>query len=314
MATALAIKTDALASRVTDALNRWRFEAAVQGVLATPPLRPGDRPFAALSMVQKRDVAPYLLAIKSFARQARPGRIVVVADPTLDEQDRAVIRWHVPGVEIRDAAAFRRPAVPVGGTWERLCAIAEMNQETSVVQIDADTVTLGYPHEVIEGALAGQSFVLRPEPDAEIVDLASAAATGREILKRTRHVQAVSEARIDELDGAYRYVRGCSGFTGFGRGALTPDGLDAVSAQMRALHGARWDEWGTEQIASNLLAASAPGAFMLPHPRYCNGDGLKPATVLVHFIGYLRFKGRDYERCARQAIRALAAEPESAPC
>ncbi len=285
---------------LTERLNRWRFQRAVRAMLRTPPVAPGHHGFAVLSQVHQRDVLPYLLAIKSFAHHARPRRIVLVADPSLRPEDRALVREHVPSVEIVDAASFRRPALPVGGTWERLSAIAEINHECSVVQLDADTVTFGEPTEVIEAAVAGRSFVIRSEAGVEIVSLQQAAATGRALLATSRHIQAAAEARMDELAdlGGLRYARGCSGFTGFGRGALTPQRLAEVSARMRSLHGARWDEWGTEQVTSNLMAASAPGAAMLPHPRYCNADSLDRSTVLAHYIGYARYTSRDYERRA----------------
>jgi hypothetical protein len=219
-----------------------------------------------------------------------------------------LIQRHVQGAEIRKAADFRRPALPVGGTWERLAAIAAFNAECSIVQLDADTVTLGEVTEVVEAACNGRSFVLRPEPDEQIVDLFTAAAVGRRKLEESMHIQAIAEARLTELSDpdTRRYVRGCSGFTGFGRGALTPSALDDLSRQMRGLHGPRWDEWGSEQVASNLLAASAPEAFMLPHPRYCNANHQTPTTALTHYIGYMRFKTQAYESQAREAARRLS--------
>ncbi len=293
---------------LAERLNQMRFETAASAMRGTRPVAPGDRDFTVLSMVRRKDLMAYLLAIKSFALRARPARIVVVADPTLERADTDLIRRHVRGVEVREAGEFRRPALPVGGTWERLSAIAALNSECSVVQLDADTVTLGEVPEVVEAALSGWSFVLRPEPGEQIVDLARAAAVGRRKLEESAHIQAVAESRLMELSDPHtrRYVRGCSGFTGFGRGALDPLALDDLSGQMRGLHGERWNEWGSEQVASNLLAASAPAAFMLPHPRYCNADHQTRATVLAHYIGYVRFRTRAYENHARQAARTLS--------
>lgn len=287
--------------------NRLRFDLAVQAIRATPPVTRGEEPFTALSMVRHSDVLAYLLAIKTFARHARPQRIVVIADPNLQPDDKALIRRHAPGVEILPAEDFRHPSLPVGGCWERLAAIAAMNAETAVVQVDADTVTFGEPTEVLRAMRDGRSFLLRAEPDSRVVELAAAAADGRARLAHTGHIQAVAEARLDELvkPELYRYARGCAGFSGFGRGALSPEKLRYVTGQMRAIHGARWTEWGTEQVMSNLLVASAPGGFLLPHPRYCNADGLCSATVLAHYIGYVRFRTRDYETRARHAARQL---------
>lgn len=292
----------------TERINRWLFQLAVQDILRTPPVPRGRAPFIALSMVHHRDVLPYLLAIKTFAFAAKPERIVLVADPTLSEEDRAVIRRHVPAIEILEAADFRRPALPVGGTWERLAAIASLSHEGSVVQLDADTVTFGEPDEVVQAAVQGRSFVIRSEGGVEIADLPTASALGRKLLAQSQHIQVAAESRLDELPGPhrFRYVRGCSGFTGFGVGALTPELLDEVSGSMRAIHGERWDEWGTEQVTSNLLAASAPEAFLLPHPRYCNADAMSAQTVLSHYIGYARHTSRDYERRARRAAKTLS--------
>ena len=288
-------------------LNRVLFNRVAGAVLSTPPAHRGSAAFCALSMVHHRDVVPYLLAIKSFILYAGPARVVVVADPTLNAEDRAVLRQHVPHIEILEAADFRRPALPVGGTWERLAAISVLCADVSVVQLDADTLTLGPPIEVVSALLVGRSFVVRSEAGVEIVDVSTAAAEGRRRAESSNHVQVAAEACLPQLNPleSFRSARGCSGFTGFGRAHISLALLTDVSAQFRALLRARWDEWGTEQVTSNLLAASAPGAFMLPHPRYCNADSQAAETVLAHYIGYARFTSRAYERQARQTIARL---------
>lgn len=281
-------------------INRLLFQRAARNILETPPLGRGSERFTALSMVQHRDVVPYLVAIKSFVHHARPERVVLIADPSLTRDDESVLRGHVPFLEIMRAASFRRPSIPVGGTWERLTAIAELCSEASVVQLDADTVTMAKPHSVIEAFKGGRSFLLRSEGGVEIQDLAAARTEGLERGKKTAHVQVAAEVLLHELrdTARYRYARGCSGFTGFAQGALDVAQLADVSAQMRAHLGARWDEWGTEQVTSNLMAASAPNAFMLPHPQYCNADQYTAQTCVTHFIGYARFTSREYERQA----------------
>lgn len=287
--------------------NRWRFRAAIEEITATPPVTPGEGAFAALSMVHHRDVLPYLLAAKSFVHHARPSRVIVIADPTLDDNDRRLLARHLVGIEILAAQAFQKPALPVGGTWERLSAIAELNREISIVQVDADTVTSAVPDEVIRAATAGISFIVRSEAGVEIVPLDEAQRVGERLVAGSRHIQAVAESKLTQLPDWHRlrYARGCSGFTGFGRGALSPSGLAEISQQMRSIHGDRWNEWGTEQVTSNLLAASAHGAFMLPHPKYCNADSKAAPTVVTHYIGYARHVTRDYERTARQVMAQL---------
>lgn len=288
--------------------NRALFNRVAQTVLLTPPAIRGSAAFCALSMVHHRDVVPYLLAIKSFILYAQPARVVVVADPTLNHEDRSVLRQHVPWVEVMEAADFRRPALPVGGTWERLSAISVLCADTSVVQLDADTLTFAPPGEVVAALLAEHSFVVRSEAGVEIVDLGAAAAEASRRSASNSHVQLAAEACLPHLQStsSLRYARGCSGFTGFGRKAIDPARLADVSAQFRALLGGRWDEWGTEQVTSNLLAASAPKAFMLSHPTYCNADSLTIETRVAHYIGYCRHVNRNYERRALHAVQVLA--------
>lgn len=233
----------------------------------------------------------------------------MIADPTLDQIDRNILRQHIPHLEILEAGDFRRPALPVGGTWERLSAIAILCREVSIVQLDADTMTFGYPEEVVNAMSANRSFIIRSEQGVEIQTLDVASKYGEKLLLVSNHIQAVSEARFIEIKNYnnYRYVRGCSGFSGFGRSAICEEGLAELSNSMRSIHNARWDEWGTEQVSSNLLAASAPNAFLLPHPKYCNADGIDEKTIVAHYIGYARHINRNYEYKAKAALEKLSA-------
>lgn len=295
-------------TRLRERFYRLLFNRCVTGVLATPPLDRGDRSFIALSMVHRRDLSAYLLAIKSFASFARPERVVVVADPSMTLADRRLLATHVPHVEIVDARDARHPELPVGGTWERLATIARFNPVDYVVQLDADTLTTGMPTAVIDAVNARQTFLLRSESGVEIQALERAAETGRRLRASSGHIQVETEARLAELPspGEWRYARACSGFAGFAPGAIDLPRLCAVSSAMRSLHGDRWDEWGTEQVTSNLFCASAPRARMLPHPDYCNADSRTDQTLVTHYIGYARFTSRAYESDARSVIDELS--------
>ncbi len=292
---------------IVERLNRATFRLAVRSITRTPPVAAGRNRFAALSMVNHRDVLAYLLAIKTFARHAAPARIVVVADPDLDGDDRALLKDNIPHVEVLEAAGFRRPALPTGGTWERLSAISELVREMGVVQLDSDTMTFAVPREVIDAMASRRSFVLASEGGLGIVGLREAADYGRASRRVSNHVQAAAEAALDQLEMAadLRYVRGCSGFAGFAAGSFDPGRLDRISSQMHGILNARWNEWGTEQVTSNLIAASGPGAMVLPHPQYCNADSLGPGTIVAHFIGYARHVNREYQRRASDAVSML---------
>ena len=286
--------------------NRWRFERAVRGILSTPPVQAGAVPYMALSMVQHRDVLPYLLALKTFARFLPPREVVVVADPTLDANDRAVMREHVPHLVFREAAEFRGPGLPVGGCWERLTAISEYVQRTPVVQLDADTVTLSHPGEVEAAIRGGHSFTQGTEDDQRVAGTHEVAAWAQGRPDAT-HIQGRCEALLDKLDPEQRwsYVRGCAGFAGFAQGSFDRSLLLEVSGRMRALIGEAWDGWGTEQFTSNLVVSSSAGGQVLPHPRYCAPHRRTADSVFLHFIGYVRYTTGLYAEVARSSIDAL---------
>ena len=291
------------AERFFKALFRWD----IRSVLATPPLKPGTEDFIVLSMVQHRDVLPYLLALKSFVRFLQPARVVLVADPTLNADDRALLKSHVPHIEFREAAEFRRDGIPVGGCWERLSAIALYAQNAYVVQLDADTVALTDMPEVRHAIRARVAFMLGTEDVQSITSCSEIAEWAKSRLDGRDHTQLLAEASLDRFDkvDTLRYARGCAGFAGFAPGHINAEQMMDISRRMAGLVGDVWSAWGTEQFTSNLIVSNSPGAQLLPHPKYCNGDRYTRATVFLHFIGYVRYTSSRYGKLARSISREL---------
>ena len=294
--------------KLIERLQRARFKWAIRSMLDTPPVCVGVEDFTALSMVHHRDVLPYLLALKSFARHMRPARVVVVADPTINQVDRALLRAHVPHIEIREAAEFQRNGIPKGGCWERLSAISHYVQAGYVVQLDADTVTLDDLNAVRLAIRASVSFTLGTEDVQPILSCVEMSKQARNVLGADPGVQSLAEANLDRFDqsGRFRYARGCAGFAGFSKGSINPDLVLEVSTRMSSVLGAKWTAWGTEQFASNLLVCSSPGGHLLPHPDYCAPTRLTSDTVFLHFIGFIRFRDGLYASTARRLARELA--------
>jgi len=292
---------------IVERFHRARFNWEVRAIRKTRPLRPGSENFIALSMVQHRDVLPYLLALKSFARFLLPARVVLVADPTLDADDRALLRRHVPHIEFREAAEFHRDCIPKGGCWERLSAISEYAQDAYVIQLDADTVAIEDLSAVRQAIRDRVSFTLGTEDEQSIVSCVEMAVWAKRHLDGQDHTQLLAEASLDRFDttGRCRYARGCAGFAGFASGSINAAQVLAVSARMADLIGPKWSAWGTEQFTSNLLVCSSPGARILPHPGYCNPARITPATVFLHFIGYVRYSSGLYARLARKVSHEL---------
>lgn len=293
-------------------LARWGFERRIRDVRHTPPVALGDaRSPAVLSLLQHRDVLMYLAAIKSFARALPPGAVHVVNDGSLTDADRALLAAHVPEIVLHSIEDYREPGLPRGGCWERLVAIARLSESRYVIQLDADTLTLGGIDEVASAARDGQAFAIATwdKQTLEPVIERARTAAGR-IGPAVPHIQLLAEAHFDRLDDAasLRYVRGCAGFSGFQQGTGKLEFMRRVSARMGELLGERWSEWGSEQVMSNLLVANQPEAIALPHPRYADCEKMRPGeTRFVHFIGTCRFRRGVYAESVRRILLGGAA-------
>jgi hypothetical protein len=298
-----------LNQRVRRDFHRWRYRHIVEPVLSTPPLPRGGQPFTLLSMVQPSDLASYLMALKSFARMANPQRVVIVCDPAMGKFEMNTLIAHVPHAELRHAGDFTHPKIPRGGTWERLNAIAAYASEDYVVQLDADTLTSGPVPEVLASIHGGSGFVAGEQAGQQCVSLAAAANHARPWLDDpgVPHIIAVAEVALPEvgLPAQARYVRGCSGFTGFPRAQDMRERLLDFSARMGDRIGLRWREWGSEQVASNYLLANSVRPTVLPFPRYATPDAADGTTVFWHFIGPVRFANGQYGRLSSMLLPAL---------
>jgi hypothetical protein len=291
--------------------SKRSFDRVAEGVLDTAPLRPqGDSPLF-LSMVCHRDVATYLLAIKSLYDGIGHGLAAIINDGSLTSYDLAILHHHIPALEVLDIIAIETAACPRGGTWERLVKIIERSDEDYVIQFDADTLVSAAIPEVVQCWRDNRSFLLgtgsgravAPAPDVARMVQGWIKANGWTELP----VGTAAEALLDKLpDAAQRsYVHASSGFAGFARGAFRMADLEWFSTCMSEMLGVqRWSEWGSEQIASNYTLANAPGAAVLPFPRYaCFEPHLKHGDhAFLHFIGAYRYNDGVYRRRAAEFI------------
>jgi hypothetical protein len=296
--------------QLKDRVRRYRFAGACKGVLQTAPAAlDASSNLLVLSQVQHKDVLLLLLAVKSFARQVRPRTVCVLNDGSLSANDRAVLREHIPGVNLLELAEFRSAICPRGGTWERLLAIASLVRDHYVIQLDSDTLTIGLIEEVRHCIERQSAFALGTWNNQKIETMRERCETARKLAHQTdSHVQVVAEANLDKLDDfeSLRYVRGCSGFAGFARQSFTRELVEAISGQMQAAIGAKWSEWGSEQVMSNIVIANIPNAIVLPHPKYADCHKMQPAvTEFIHFIGSCRFDDGNYARLGAQVIARL---------
>jgi hypothetical protein len=289
---------------------------AARAVLGTPPIVPTDDRLVIFSMIGTKVLLPYLVAVKSLHARIGIGRIAILDDGSLTEADKAVLAHHLGDPAIRSIRDVDTGACPRGGTWERLVTLLDLRVRDYAIQLDSDTVTVGDVPEVVDAIRANASFTLVGDPESDGV---GALPLPEFVAHRypdglpagRHHIQAEIESRYATYPDAarHRYLRGCSGFTGFARGgpsgraeaeAFSLAGTDLVGAQ-------RWTEWGTEQVASSFLLANEPGMRPLPYRRYLNywNEPPDPDARFLHFVGTHRYSTAEYRRRSAREIARL---------
>ena len=168
-----------------------------------------------------------------------------------------------------------------------------------VIQVDSDTVTIGEP-PVQTAIRENESFTLGTGMGRQITTMSDVCTTMQAF--RDDHVQVIAEQSFSGLRDyrELKYVRGCAGFAGFAAGSFSRERVEAFSEEMAGILGKRWQQWGSEQVASNFIVANAPRSAVLPYPRYTNFSPDVPyeQSAFLHFIGTHRFKNNVYVRKA----------------
>ena len=295
--------------KLRNQFHKKLYDLLCNGVLSTPPLPSVDDGTVILSGVGKMDLVMYLVAIKSFYHEFGRGRIVLlVPDDFPDDKLRVLIKHVNPLKVIRDGEV-RLGNCPKGGTWERIVSIMDLIRDYYVIQLDADTVTLKDVAEVRKCADTNRSFTIGTWPNQQIEPM----SVSCERIKKVEgtHVQHLAEKNFDRLRNYKdcRYVRGQSSFAGFAKGSFSHGKLEEFSQNMVQILGAdKWNEWGSESVASNYVVANSDNSVVLPYPRYgryLDGDGLNSDSAFVHFEGTNRFKGGVYIQKSREVIARL---------
>ncbi len=284
-------------------LKRSWHNLNCRAIFDTEPLRIQEAPLLFLSMVSHDDLLMYLIAIKSLYTRFGEGQIAIINDGSLTPADINRLNHHLGRPEILDARRIDTGPCPSGGCWERLLTAMDRCADHYLIQVDSDTLTLNAVPEVIEAYRSNCSFALGTYDGQSIVPLSEAQAF---VEKHTSsHIQVVAEQHFANfLDGEWRYVRGCAGFSGYARGRHSRADAEAWSRRMQEVVGEKWREWGSEQVTSNLLIANAAGSIVLPYPRYANfTPTLDPAqSAFIHFIGTYRYSRGTFLAASRRLI------------
>jgi hypothetical protein len=298
--------------RLNKEWNKFWFFQTLRAIQSTPPVPvERDESVTIVSMVSHATVDMYLLAVKSFLRHFRRGTVEIIDDGTLTEQDQAILTAHLPGVGISRAREVDTRDCPDYISWKRLFRILELAEQSYVIQLDSDTLTVAALNDVDQRVRANQGFVIGSERWGRPVDPRFMSRIARYWAKP--NVQGTAEAAFAELpffaDGT-QYLRGCAGFAGYPRQFATPEQVQDFSRQMENSIGPIWRRWGSEQVATLCLISKTPQAAVLPWPMYRNyrfpETAERPdAATLIHFIGTSRFSTSCYRTLAQQGIRRL---------
>jgi len=287
-----------------------RFNRLTAGILTTPPMPVVEAPWTIISMVSKSDPQMYILAMKSFYRRLKRGKITAIVDRDMPEEKREILRHHLPGIKLVHLEDIDTGPCQRGGTWERILYVLDHSRDEYAIQIDADTLTFG-PEDIQEVKSCVEnnlSFTLgnAGRPIAPMLDIVEDARA-----MKSNYVGIVLEAAFDRYPGAanLKYVRASSGFCGYAKGGISRAAVEQFHIEGEKLLGARFREWGTEQSASNFAVANSPGAVVLPYPKYANfWSGLpRGKSTFLHFIGANRYLDDYFVQQAHGVIADLNA-------
>jgi hypothetical protein len=290
-------------------INRAWFDFRCSGIYDTPPVKCNpDSNLVIVSQMHHPDMIMYLLAVKSFARFIQPREFLVV-DDGLHNEDKITLSKHLGTVRFILSDEVQLGSCPSGACWERIITLSKESENQYVIQLDADTLTLREPTEVLQCLTANRTFTLGTGFD--IVSFSEASKYAHQ--NTSNHVQAHAERALTNFPRheTLKYVRGCAGFTGFAKGQLPKEMIEGFSIQMSKLIGpTKWSEWGSEQVTSNYMAANANGSVVLPVERYPFWEpGVQiDKAVFVHFFGTYRFDAGMYHQQARQLLHEISSQ------
>jgi hypothetical protein len=292
--------------RLRTGLQRKLHNRAISGVLDTPPLAPTRDRIVFMSMVCHADLLMYLVAVKSVFNRIGKGRVVFLNDGSLTAEDIDILKRHLADPQIVHIKDVPTPHTPKGGCWERLLTCVDLSKDDFVMQVDSDIVAAGPMPDVAAAIEAGAPFTIGTKEGQKVVSFDDAAALARS--RGEDHIQLVAERAFASMPNKENlgYIRGCAAFTGFAKDGISRAFVEDFSEKMQGLIGARWSEWGTEQVASNVAVANSTNARVLPIDRYKNY--FPPMDVdsaaVMHFLGTHRFSGGHYTRLSRRFIEA----------
>ena len=293
-------------------LNKHFFEKNTNKVTDTPPIKyEKNSEVKIVSMLGHTQVNMFILALKSFVRFYPWVTIDILDDTTLINEDHSVLKHHIPGVNIISIDTIDTQDCPKRNCWERLVYIVEQSKNSYVIQLDSDTLTLNPCLDVYTAINNNQGFVIGGRPWTTSISTKNMSYIASSW--KNNHIQVVAERALSSLNTTknINYLRGCAAFTGFAKNSLEMAWLNSFSNEMtEAIGKEKWNQWGSEQLASNIILSNSEKAHILAWPQYQNFMFPETKSIpenenLIHFIGSNRYKKRIYEKLAKQLIEQI---------
>ena len=308
-----------LIERIKNRVNKAMFNRVVNGIADTPAIASDlTSDVVVTSLVYSKGLNMALLAIKSFLSKFGAARVELLNDGSLTSDDKQLIANQIKDCVVIDIADVDVGDCPRGGCWERLIYIIRRSRDAYVIQVDTDTVTFANVAEVYDNYKRNSSFTIGAPMWQERVDLDYLASYSN--VPGEQHVQSLGEGKLADLNGIglTSYLRGCAAFAGFAKGCFDFDVLENFSQQMANLLGQqKWQDWGSEQFASNVMISLDNNANILPWPKYQNykfpefSAQIQGRASVIHFIGSTRFSDRQYQKLAKTVIKKLQGAEEA---
>ena len=298
--------------------NKKLFDNIVKGVRDCTPIQANkDSEIVIISQVYHGALDMSLLALKSFVTHFGDCDIEVLDDGSLTDEDKSIIKSQLQGATITNMFDVDTGKCPQGNCWERLVRILQLCESRYVIQVDTDTLTIAAIPEIVAAVKEQRAFTIGNPIFNSPVDIDYISYIANKW--KGNHIQVETERNLNRvsLPGLKEYCRGCAALAGF---PIKPNSfaeLESFSQQMQILLGKeKWNQWGSEQAASNIMISLYPDKSILPWPKYTNygfpsqGKDGEPETFLgkcsvLHFIGSHRFTTRCYEHLADNLLENL---------
>lgn len=275
-----------------------------RGIRRTPPVATDPQSEVVLfSILQRKDVRPYLVAAKSFLQYCPPISVVIQSDGSLADRDIAEISAHLPG-----ASVLSRPSTAELLRSELPDSLLRLLEESHwFVELKLLNPLVRFPGKYV--ILFDADLLFMKRPDAVIECFSGPRprtfhCPGGNGLADAFHQMGFDFSRVD--------IRSFNaGFFGFVN-VISLASVEHVADTVRRYDPTLLREWEIEQALWSVLLNQTEDPLNLKRldDQYV-GNGwsayevLRKRATMAHFVGATRFKHLMYPRLATRVINEL---------